>query len=299
MIRLLGKKSVRVLAACALGAATVAVFAQEKPGPQQPWSKWKVHDMTRPTPPIVSPGTSGTANEPGKPPSDAIVLFDGKDLSHWQSPDGSEPTFTLQDGVMLSTNVKTPRNTKNLQSKEKFGDVQLHLEWAEPTPPKGDSQGRGNSGVFLFGKFETQVLDSYNNRTYADGQCGGIYGQYPPQVNASRPPGEWQTYDIIFHRPRYENGKLVHKARITTIQNGVLMQDSQEIEGPTGHMIVAKYPASMPEKGPLELQFHGNPVRYRNIWVRPLEALEQFQHTGEHPKAIDNPTDFKGTEEAH
>ena len=278
---ILPKKLARLLAAGALALGAVVVYAQERQGPQQPWSKWHVHDMSRPKPPIITPATPSTQEQPGQPPSDAIVLFDGKDLSHWQSPDGSPPTFTLKDGVMLSTNLANPRNTKNLQSKDKFGDIQLHLEWSEPTPPKGTSQGRGNSGVFLFGKFETQVLDSYQNVTYADGQCGAIYGQYPPQVNACLPPGQWQTYDIIFHRPRYKDGKLVRKAHITTLQNGVLLQDNQEIEGPTGHMIVAKYPESMPEKGPLELQFHGNPVRYRNIWVRPLEELAHQQHTGE------------------
>ena len=290
---MLRRKSVRVLGACALALGAAVVYAQERSGPPQPWSKWHVHDMARPVPPIVTPGTFSTNDQPGKPPSDAIVLFDGKDLSQWQAAGGGEPTFTLKDGEMLSTNLANPRDNKALQSKEKFGDIQLHVEWAEPTPPKGDSQGRGNSGVFLMGLFETQVLDSYNNRTYADGQCGAIYGQFPPQVNVCRPPGEWQTYDIIFHRPRYEDGKLVQKARITTIQNGVLLQDNQEIEGPTGHMIVASYKQQIPDKGPLELQFHGNPVHYRNIWVRPLEALEQFQHTGEKPQQIDNPADFK------
>ena len=250
-------------------------------GPQQPWSKFKVHDMDRPTPPIVTPGTASTPEAPGKAPSDAIVLFDGKDLSKWQAQGGGEPTFTLQDGVMLSTNLKDPKNNKYLESKEKFGDVQLHVEFATPTPANGSGQGRGNSGVFLMGIFEIQVLDSFDNVTYADGQASAIYGQYPPQVNASRPPGEWQTYDIIFHRPRYEEGKLAAPAYVTVLHNGVLTQDHQRIEGPTGHRTVAKYPPSLPEKGPLALQFHGNPVKYRNIWVRPLEAVEHQQQTGE------------------
>jgi hypothetical protein len=238
--------------------------------------------MERPVPPIVTPGTASTADQPGKPPSDAIVLFDGTSLDAWQAKGGGEPTFTLKDGEMLSTNLKDPSNNKYLQSKQQFGDVQLHVEWAEPTPPKGDSQGRGNSGVFLMGQFETQVLDSYDNRTYADGQCGGIYGQYPPMVNVCRPPGEWQTYDFVFTTPRYgEDGKMTEPAYITTLQNGVVIQMHQRIEGPTGHMIVAHYTDDKLEKGPIELQFHGNPVRYRNIWVRPLEGLEKFQLTGD------------------
>jgi hypothetical protein len=264
-------------AACVgvLGVAGAMVVAAEKSGPQQPWSDWKVHDMSRPVPPIVTPGTASTPDQPGKAPSDAIVLFDGTDLSKWQAVGGGEPTFKVENGVALSY------GPKYMETKEQFGDVQLHIEWAEPTPPKGDSQGRGNSGVFLMGKFETQVLDSFNNRTYADGQCGGIYGQYPPQVNACRPPGEWQSYDIIFHHPRYEGDKMTEPAYITTIQNGVLLQDHQRIEGPTGHMIVAKYPENVKmEKGPIALQYHGNPVRFRNIWVRPLEALDAQQHTG-------------------
>jgi hypothetical protein len=237
--------------------------------------------MDRPTPPIVTPGTASTNEAPGKAPSDAIILFNGTDLSKWQAKGGGEPTFTLQDGIMLSSNLKDPKNNKYLESKDQFGDVQLHVEWAAPTPAVGTSQGRGNSGVFLMGVFEIQVLDSYQNVTYADGQASAVYGQYPPEVNACRPPGEWQTYDIIFHRPRYAEGKLTEPAYVTVLQNGVLTQDHQMIHGPTGHKIVAKYPATFPEKGPLALQFHGNPVKYRNIWVRPLEAVEHQQQTGE------------------
>jgi len=267
-------------AACvvAVGLAGAMVIAAEKIGPQQPWSSFKVHDLTRPAPPVVTPGTASTPDAPGKPPSDAIVLFDGTDLSKWQAVGGGEPTFKVVDGVALSY------GPKYMETKDKFGDVQLHVEWAEPAEVKGDSQGRGNSGVFLMGKFETQVLDSYNNPTYPDGQCGAIYGQYPPQVNACRPPGEWQTYDIIFHHPRYDGDKMVEPAYITTIQNGVLLQDHQRIEGPSGHMRVATYPTDEKfETGPIALQYHGNPVRYRNIWVRPLEALDTLQHTGKYP----------------
>jgi hypothetical protein len=276
------RRKVSAAFAAAIGlAGIIAIAAESHEGPQQPWSKYKVHDMSRPAPPVVTPGTPSTDEQPGKPPSDAVVLFDGTDLSHWQSPGGGEPTFTLKNGEMLSANLANPKNNKTLQSKEQFGDVQLHVEWAEPTPAEGTSQGRGNSGVFLMGKFETQVLDNYNNPTYPDGQCGSVYGQYPPMVNACKPPGQWQTYDIIFTRPRYKDGQLVEPAYITTIQNGIVLQNHQRIEGPTGHMIVAKYPSSMPDKGPIELQFHGNPVRYRNIWARTLEALEVQQQTGE------------------
>lgn len=272
--------SIRGRAGWAAGLAGVGLMAllavaQEHAGPQQPWSKFKVHDMQRPAPPVVKPGTPSTAEQPGRPPSDAIVLFDGKDLSKWQSPGGGEPTWPLEDGAMLSSGGKP------IQTKDKFGDIQLHVEWAEPTPPKGDSQGRGNSGVFLNGMFEIQVLDNYNNPTYPDGQCGGIYGQYPPQVNACLPPGQWQTYDIIFTHPRVKDGKVVEPAYVTVLQNGVLLQNHQRIEGPTGHMIVAHYPENLADHGPLELQFHGNPVRYRNIWLRKLHNLEVQQHTGE------------------
>jgi hypothetical protein len=277
--------------ACAAGvglAGILAVAAEEHHGPQQPWSKYTVHDMSRPVPPVVTPGTVSTPEKPGTAPSDAIVLFDGKDLSAWQSSGGGDPTFKVVDGAALSY------GPKNLETKEKFGDVQVHLEWAEPVPAQGDSQGRGNSGVFLMGLFEVQVLDNFKNPTYPDGQCSAVYGQYPPQVNACRPPGEWQTYDIVFHTPRYAEGKLVEPANVTVLHNGVLTQDHQRIEGPTGHMIVAKQPpSSFPAKGPLGLQFHGNPVRYRNIWVRPLEALDRQQHTGEVAAATEKPADSK------
>jgi len=210
------------------------------------------------------------------------VLLDTSSPEQRQSAGGGEPTFTLQNDEMLSNNLKDPTNNKTLQSKEQFGDCQLHVEFAEPTPPKGSSQGRGNSGVFLMGLFETQVLDNFNNPTYPDGQAGSVYGQYPPLVNPCRPPGEWQTYDIIFTTPRYDaDGKMTEPAYITTIHNGVVVQNHQRIEGPTGHMIVAKYPNRKLEKGPIELQFHGNPVHYRNIWIRPLEAYEKQQQTGE------------------
>jgi hypothetical protein len=271
-----GRRFGKVACAVTVGLAAIGgvVWAQEHAGPQQPWSKWKVHDMSRPAPPVVTPGTPSTQEQPGKPPSDAIVLFDGKSLDQWTK-QGSEDAapWKVENGYMVAEGA-------GIATKEQFGDVQLHAEWMEP-PAQGDSQGRGNSGIFFMGRFETQVLDNFKNPTYPDGQCGAIYGQYPPQVNACLPPGEWQTYDIIFHRPRFKEGKLEEPAYITVIQNGVVVQDHHRIEGPTGHMIVAHYDKPIPEKGPIALQFHGNPIKYRNIWVRPLEALEHQQDTGE------------------
>ena len=275
MKRVLNRKFV-VRAACvaAVGLAGVVVVAQEDHGPKQPWSKWFVHDMQRPAPPVVTPGTFSSEQEPGKPPSDAVVLFDGKSLENWEADKGGEAPWKLQDGYAIS-------QKDGIHTKQKFGDMQLHVEWSEPTPPSGSSQGRGNSGVFLMGLFEIQVLDNYNNPTYPDGQCGSVYGQYPPQVNACRPPGEWQTYDIVFRTPRNRDGRAPIPAYVTVIQNGVVVQDHQRIQGPTGHKTVAKYPETVPADGPIALQFHGNSVRFRNIWVRPLQALEHQQQTGE------------------
>jgi len=272
----LHSRRVLTRAACAAGVALVAALAvaQQEDTPQQPWSKYRVHDLSRPVPPVVTPGTPSTPEQPGKPPSDAEVLFDGKDLSKWEMLNGGNPTWPVEDGAMLSS------GGSDIRTKEKFGDIQLHLEWKEPTPAQGSSQGRGNSGVFLNGMFEVQVLDNYQNPTYPDGQCGAIYGQYPPQVNACLPPGQWQTYDIVFRHPRVENGKVVEPAYVTVLQNGVLVQDHQKIEGPTGHRIVAHYGNNLADHGPLQLQFHGNPVRYRNIWVRKLHKLDVQQHTG-------------------
>jgi hypothetical protein len=160
--------------------------------------------------------------------------------------------------------------TGDIATARGFGDVQLHIEWATPTPPHGESQERGNSGVFLMGRYEVQVLDSYNNKTYPDGQASALYGQYPPLVNASRPPGEWQSYDIVFRRPRFDaQGKLLKPARVTVFHNGVLVQDDVELTGPTAHQRRPPYEAH-PERLPIKLQDHGNPIRFRNIWLREL-----------------------------
>ncbi|HZS07972.1 MAG TPA: DUF1080 domain-containing protein [Blastocatellia bacterium] len=212
-------------------------------------------------PPIVTPGA-----RPGDPPSDAIVLFDGKDLSAWKSlKDGGEAKWEVKDGAMV-----VARGTGDVVTKQEFGDCQLHIEWATPAEVKGEGQGRGNSGVFLMGHYEVQVLDSYNNTTYFHGQAGAVYKQHAPLVNASRKPGEWQTYDIIFSKPEFdEQGKVTKRARVTVLHNGVLIQNNVEIYGETWHDRPALY-IPIGTKGPLKLQDHGNPVRYRNIWVRPL-----------------------------
>lgn len=229
-------------------------------------TRWKIHDLTRPVPPVVTPGTASTPDTAGQPPSDAVVLFDGKDLSHWLEKDGNAAKWKVESGYM-----EVVPKTGEIHTKEAFGDCQLHVEFREPTPPKGQSQERGNSGVFLMGLYEIQVLDSYENKTYADGQASAVYGQYPPQVNASRAPGEWQAYDIIFHRPHFDaSGKVIQPARVTVLHNGVLVQDNVELTGPTAHGERPPYQAG-PDKLPLALQDHGNPVRYRNIWIRELK----------------------------
>ncbi len=228
-------------------------------------TQWKIHDLNRPVPLVITPGTSSNQDSPGKAPSDAIVLFDGKDLSQWLDKDDAAAEWKVENGYF----VVVPK-TGYIHTKKPFGDCQLHVEFAEPAPPKGESQGRGNSGVFLMGLYEIQVLDSYENKTYADGQAAAVYGQYPPLVNASRPPGQWQSYDIVFHAPHFDqSGKLLRPARVTVFHNGVLVQDNVEIRGRTAIGDVPTY-APGPEKAPLALQDHGDLVRYRNIWIREL-----------------------------
>jgi hypothetical protein len=228
-------------------------------------TKWKIHDPDRPVPPAIDPGTSSSQDSPGRPPSDAVVLFDGKDLSKWAHKDGSPAKWKVERGY-----AEVVAKTGYIYTREAFGDCQLHVEFEEPVPTKGEGQERGNSGVFLMGLYEVQVLDSYENKTYADGQASAVYGQYPPLVNASRPPGQWQTYDIVFHGPRFDrDGKLTRPARVTVLHNGVLVQDNVELTGPTANKARPPY-TPQPEKLPLALQDHDNPVRYRNIWIREL-----------------------------
>jgi len=219
--------------------------------PFLPESKWRVHDSKRTRPRVVTPGDRSSA------PSDAIVLFDGKDLSAW-----SGGPWAVAGGHM-EVNGKG-----SLQTKQEFGDCQLHLEWASPATVEGESQGRGNSGVFMMGRYEVQILDSFENESYADGQAAALYGQYPPLVNACRKPGEWQTYDIIFEAPRFDGDELLQPAHVTLFHNGVVVHHRRPMIGGTAHRAVATYSSHGP--GPIQLQDHGNPVRFRNIWVRPL-----------------------------
>jgi hypothetical protein len=222
-------------------------------------ARWKIHDRTRPVPPVIRPGSTGKA------PSDATVLFDGRDLSKWESARGGAARWKVVDGVL-----EVAPGTGDIHTAQAFGDCQLHLEWAEPNPPREADQSRGNSGVYLMSRYELQVLDSYQNKTYADGQAGAVYGQFPPLVNASLPPGEWQTYDIVFHGPRFAaDGKLLRPARITVLQNGVLVQDNVTLTGPTANGARPPYEAHA-EKMPLLLQDHDQSVRFRNIWIREL-----------------------------
>jgi len=209
-----------------------------------------------PQPPVVTPGAL-----PGAAPSDAIVLFDGKDLSKFRGERSAEPKWKLEGGVMETT----PQG--GLFTKEEFADCQLHVEWASPTIVKGDGQGRGNSGVYLMGRYEIQVLDCYNNPTYPNGQCGAFYGHNAPLVNACRKPGEWQTYDIVFHAPKHLADGKVQPGSYTVLHNGVLIQDHI----PVGEESTTAAPLNgLVEKAPLYLQDHGNPVRFRNVWLRKL-----------------------------
>jgi hypothetical protein len=225
-----------------------------------------IHDRSRPQPPIVDPGSASTQQQPGRPPSDAIVLFDGKDLSRWRNQKGDGPApWKVSDGYF-----EVVKGAGIIQTAQSFGSCQLHLEWASPQPAEGRDQDRGNSGVYLMMQYEIQILDSYQNETYPDGQAAAVYGQYPPLANASRPPGEWQSYDIAFRAPRFDaGGKLLRPARVTVFHNGVLVQDAVELTGPTEHKARPPYEAH-PDELPLFLQDHGHPVRFRNVWIREI-----------------------------
>lgn len=221
--------------------------------------KYAIHDESRPKPPVITP-----PEQFGQPPSDAVILFNGKDLSEWAGDKGSGAKWKVENGYMEAN------KTGSINTKKAFGNCQLHIEWATPAKVEGSGQGRGNSGVFLMSTYELQVLDSYENPTYADGQAASIYGQYPPIVNACRKPGEWQTYDVSFLRPIFdESGKCVRPARVTILHNGVVVQNNVEIQGLTAHKQKAKYNRH-DDKLPISLQDHGNPIRFRNIWLREL-----------------------------
>jgi len=255
------------LLAAAFGVAYAASNLGYQDTPLIPGTKWHVHDGERPQPPVVAPRPF----TPAPPPSDAIVLFDGKDLSKWQDGKGQPSGWKLVDGAMEVPPDKTPGGG-DIVTKDTFGDMQLHLEFCLPTPPKGDSQGRGNSGVFIAGHFEIQVLDSYRNPTYADGGCASVYGQYPPLANACRKPGEWQSYNITWTAPRFKDGQLESPAYLTLLHNGAKVQDHVAVMGGTGHKTVPGKYSPNDVKGTIKLQDHGSPVRYRNIWVRELKA---------------------------
>lgn len=262
------RPSFLILSSVAFAAATASVwgassgprFYGDPPDEHHPWA---VHDGNRSQPKIVTPGTFSTVEQAGKPPSDAIILFDGKDLSKWQG-DKGDAQWKVENGYM-----EVAPGTGQIRTRDEFGDCQLHVEFATPTKVEGSSQGRGNSGIFLMGMVEIQVLDSYNNDTYADGHAGSVYGVMPAMANVIRPPGQFNVYDIVFRRPIFKDGQEVYPGHVTVFINGVLVQDATRLEGSTGHMGRTK-PRSFPEKGPLSLQDHNNQTRFRNIWYRPL-----------------------------
>ena len=249
-------KSLSILAAL-IGGAVIPAFSQQKDIKLPP----EATEFWEPEPRVVTPGASNHL-----PPSDAIVLFDGKSLDQWKGlkENGAAP-WKIEDGAFTVV-----PGTGGIESKESFGDAQIHLEWRSPSVVKGNSQGRGNSGFFLMGKYEVQVLDSYDNRTYSNGQAASVYKQTPPLVNAMRPPGEWNTYDIMFTAPRFnKDGMVISPARVTIIHNGILVQNNVEIKGPTEYIGIPNYKAHA-EELPYQIQDHGDLVSFRNIWVRRL-----------------------------
>lgn len=260
-------------------SVAMAAFAADEPAkdtlgyqdtPLIPGTKWHVHDGLRPQPKVITPGEFSTQEKPGTAPSDAVVLFDGKDLSHWRHGNGSDASWKVENGY-----VEVVPKSGDIFTKQEFGpDVQLHVEFATP-PPVGNGQQRGNSGVFLFGRYEIQVLDCYDNPTYPDGQATAIYGQTPPLVNASRKPGEWQVYDIIFNGPRFNaDGTVAQSAAATVLHNGVVTQNHTIVTGETPYRQVGTY-HKHGEKGPIKLQDHGNRMHFRNIWIRELKPIDQ------------------------
>lgn len=244
-----------LIASLLLGSGIMSVKAQDtKPEPDP-----KLTEVWEPVPRSVTPGV-GTA-----PPSDAIALFAGKDLSQWEQTDGTPPKWSVGKGFF-----SVVKGSGNLRTKREFGDCQLHIEWRTPAKVEGEGQERGNSGVFLQSRYEVQILDSYNNRTYSNGQAASIYKQYIPLVNASRKPGEWQTYDIFFRAPQFaEDGSVKRPGYVTVVHNGVLVQDHVELKGTTVNVGVQSYSKHNP-KEPLMLQDHGFPVSFRNVWIREL-----------------------------
>ena len=260
----------------AIAASTTFTQAAEKKHvtgytdtPLLPGGKWRVHDDNRPRPQVVKSGASFSHGAPA--PSDAIVLFDGKDLSKFKNQKAGKPVrWKVENGYM-----EVAPKSGTIQTKDEFGDFQLHLEFATPNKAISNSQGRGNSGVIIYGKYEIQVLDSYQNKSYADGQVGSMYGQFPPLRNAAKAPGVWQSYDIIFESARWEGKKLAKKANVTVIHNGVLLHHRKEFIGTVKHKKVGDYKSPHPPKGPIVLQDHGNPMRFRNIWIRSIGDYDE------------------------
>ncbi|GAA0734524.1 3-keto-disaccharide hydrolase [Sphingomonas japonica] len=260
---------VRMIAGLAVGmVAIMPAAAQDRPGfkdtPILPGGSFHVHDPDRPYPQVVTPAAVA-----GGAPSDAVVLFDGTSLDAWTA---QAMPWTLEGGAMTPPPRTASGGENNLVSKQSFGDVQLHLEFRSPNPPTKSSQDRGNSGIWFMERYELQILDGYQNPTYADGTVGAVYGWKPPLANASRRPGEWQSYDVVFERPRFAaDGSLVRPAYVTAFLNGVLVQNHQAMLGTTAWRQIAKYQAHA-DAAPLQLQDHDSPVSFRNIWVRPLPA---------------------------
>jgi hypothetical protein len=261
------------LALAAMAAGGIGLRAADHPVAMEPDGKWRVHDTNRPAPPVVTPGATFSQGAPA--PSDAEVLFDGHGLDQWEDPQGGPASWVTNGDYVISG---TPGKTwaGGIRTKGKWADFQLHVEWAAPNPPTGTGQDRGNSGILINNMYEVQVLNNYENKTYADGMAGGIYGQKPPLVNACKPPGDWQTYDILFESPRWnDQGELVKKACITVLQNGVVVQNHYELAGMTDginpllhYHQTSKYGPPHPPEVFVQLQDHNNPVRFRNIWIR-------------------------------
>ena len=295
----MNRTTLHTLALTLLSTAAFAdgAFYGDPPDATHPWA---IHDMNRSQPTIVQPGTFSSQEQPGTPPSDAVILFGGKpeEIEKWISdkPNGEPTKWEVKDGVLQCV-----PGSGYVRTKEEFSDCQLHIEWSAPSKVEGNSQGRGNSGVFLMGQVEVQVLDNYNNPSYPDGMASSIYGINPPMANPLRAPGEWQVYDIVFRRPIFKDGVEIDPGYITVFVNGVLTQDHTPLEGGGGHMRRSK-PRAFPDQGPLKIQDHGNPVRFRNIWYRPLpkRAVEggEASHMTEAATAAKRAEIAKGIREA-
>jgi hypothetical protein len=248
-----------------IGAGSLsAQVAGHQDTPIIPGTPFHVHDGKRPQPRVIESGGAVAV----KPPSDAVVLFDGTNSDAWVAANGGESPWKIQDGVMIA-------NGADIRTKDEFGAIQLHFEWRLPADRKVNGQSGGNSGCFLMGLYEVQVLQSHTNQTYPDGQACALYGQLPPLVNATSPQGEWNSYDITFTPPVYEGEKVITPAKVTVIHNGVVVQNGESFIGTTTHQKLASYPPKHPEAGPIRLQFHGDPMEFRNIWVRPLGRRDE------------------------